>query len=94
MFIGKIILYSWSTINAYSLISHEWWVLLIKFMMKPTIYMREEAYAFMVYRKYLIIFLSIEHSGNISLDLFNLFISIMKAYIETYSPGFVSYSQL
>ena len=41
MFIRKIIVYSWSTINAYSLILHEWWVLLIKFMIKPTIHMRE-----------------------------------------------------
>ena len=32
----EIIVYSWSTINAYSLLSHEWWVPLIKFMVGPT----------------------------------------------------------
>ena len=54
----KIIVYSWSTINAYSLLSHKWWVPLIKFMMEPTIHVRGERreYAFMVLRKYLIIF--------------------------------------
>ena len=36
-------MYSRSTINAYSLISHEWWVLLIKFMVEPTIYVRGES---------------------------------------------------
>ena len=29
------------TINAYSLLSHEWWVPLIKFIVGPTIYVRE-----------------------------------------------------
>ena len=33
-------MYSRSTINAYSLISHEWWVPLIKFMVRPTIHVR------------------------------------------------------
>ena len=37
---GEIIVYSWSTINTYSLFSHEWWVPLIKFMVRPTIYVR------------------------------------------------------
>ena len=37
---GKIIVYSRSTINTYSLLSHEWWVLLIKFMVGSTIYVR------------------------------------------------------
>ena len=36
----KIIRYFRSTINAYSLLSHEWWVLLIKFMVGPTIPVR------------------------------------------------------
>ena len=36
----EIIVYSRSTINAYSLLSHEWWVPLIKFMVGPTIHMR------------------------------------------------------
>ena len=39
--IGEIIVYSQSTINMYSLLSHKWWVLLIKFMMRPTIFVRE-----------------------------------------------------
>ena len=39
--IREIIVYSPSTINAYSLLSHEWWVSLIKFMVGPTIYVRE-----------------------------------------------------
>ena len=39
---GEIIVYSRSTINAYSLLSHEWWVPLIKFMMEPTIHVRGE----------------------------------------------------
>ena len=30
-----------SIINAYSLLSHEWWVPLIKFMVGPSIYVRE-----------------------------------------------------
>jgi len=34
-------MYFQSTINAYSLLSHEWWGPLIKFMMEPTIYVRE-----------------------------------------------------
>ena len=37
---GEIIVYSRSTINAYSLLSHEWCVPLIKFMVGPTIYVR------------------------------------------------------
>ena len=37
----EIIVYSRSTINAYSLLSHEWWVLLIKFMVGPTIHMKK-----------------------------------------------------
>ena len=43
MFVGlewKIIVYFQSTINAYSLLSHEWWVPLIKFMVRPTIHVR------------------------------------------------------
>ena len=43
MFVGlewKIIVYFQSNINAYSLLSHEWWVLLIKFMVRPTIHVR------------------------------------------------------
>ena len=36
----EIIVYSRSTINAYSFLSHEWWVLLIKFMVGPTIHVR------------------------------------------------------
>ena len=36
----EIIVYSRSTINAYSLLSHEWWVPLIKFMVGPTIHVR------------------------------------------------------
>ena len=39
-FTRKIIVYSWSTINVYSLISHEWWVSLIIFMVRLTIYVR------------------------------------------------------
>ena len=39
----KIIVYSWSIINAYSLLSHEWWVPLIKFMVGPTIHVGEES---------------------------------------------------
>ena len=34
----KIIVYSWSTINACSLLSHEYWVPLIKFMVGPFIW--------------------------------------------------------
>ena len=37
----EIIVYSWNIINAYSLISHEWWISLIKFMMKFAIHIRE-----------------------------------------------------
>ena len=33
-------MYFRSIINAYSLISHEWWVPLIKFMVGPTIHVR------------------------------------------------------
>ena len=36
----EIIVYSRSTINVYSLLSHEWWVPLIKFIVGPTIYVR------------------------------------------------------
>jgi len=36
----EIIVYSRSTRNAYSLLLHEWWVLLIKFMVEPIIYVR------------------------------------------------------
>ena len=36
----EIIVYSRSTINACSLLSHEWWILLIKFMVGPTIHVR------------------------------------------------------
>ena len=36
----KIIKYSQNTINAYSILSHEWWVLLIKFMVRLTIHVR------------------------------------------------------
>ena len=38
----EIIVYSRSTINACYLLSHEWWVLLIKFMVEPTIHVRGE----------------------------------------------------
>ena len=37
-------MYSQSTINACSLLSHEWWVPLIKFMVKPTIHLRVRIY--------------------------------------------------
>ena len=40
---GEIIVYFRNTINACSLLSHEWWVLLIKFMVEPTIHVREES---------------------------------------------------
>ena len=36
----EIIVYSLSTINACSLLSHKWWIPLIKFMVGPTIYVR------------------------------------------------------
>ena len=36
----EIIVYSWNTINVYSLLSREWWAPLIKFMMGPTIHVR------------------------------------------------------
>ena len=36
----EIIVYSRSIINAYSLLSHEWWVPLIKFIVGPTIHVR------------------------------------------------------
>ena len=39
---GEIIVYSRSIIKTYFLLSHEWWVPLIKFMMGPTIHVREE----------------------------------------------------
>ena len=41
---GEIIIYFRSTINMYSLIPHEWWVTLIKFMVRPTIHVREETH--------------------------------------------------
>ena len=41
--IGEIIVYSQSTINVYSLLSHKWWVLLIKFMVGLTIHVRGES---------------------------------------------------
>ena len=40
---GEIIVYSRNTINVYSLLSHEWCVLLIKFMVGPTIHVRGES---------------------------------------------------
>ena len=40
LFFWEIIVYSWSTINACSIFSHKWWVLLIKFMVEPTIHVR------------------------------------------------------
>ena len=36
----EIIVYSRSTINMYFPLSHEWWVILIKFMMESTIHVR------------------------------------------------------
>ena len=36
----EIIVYSRSTINVCSLLSHEWWTPLIKFMVGPTIHVR------------------------------------------------------
>ena len=36
----EIIVYSWSTTNAYFLLSHKWWVPLIKFIVGSTIYVR------------------------------------------------------
>ena len=36
----EIIVYSQSTINTYYFLSHEGWVLLIKFMVRPTIHVR------------------------------------------------------
>ena len=36
----EIIVYFRSTINACSLLSHEWWIPLIKFMVGPTIHVR------------------------------------------------------
>ena len=41
---GEIIIYFRSTINMYSLIPYEWWVTLIKFMVRPTIHVREETH--------------------------------------------------
>ena len=55
-FKGEIIVYSRSTINAYSLLSHKWWVPLIKFMVRPTNLCERREYAFMVLWEYLIIF--------------------------------------
>ena len=40
----EIIVYSRSTINACSLLSHEWWVPLIKFMVGPIIHVRARIY--------------------------------------------------
>ena len=40
LLLQEIIVYFRSTINACSLLSHEWWVPLIKFMVGPTIYVR------------------------------------------------------
>ena len=40
LLLQEIIVYSRNTINACSLLSHEWWVPLIKFMVGPTIYVR------------------------------------------------------
>ena len=40
IFLWEIIVYFRSTINAYSLLSYEWWVPLIKFMVRPTIHVR------------------------------------------------------
>jgi len=41
MFLREIIVYSRNIINVYSVIlSHEWLVLLIKFIVRPTIYVR------------------------------------------------------
>ena len=37
----EIIVYSRSIINTYFPLSHKWWVLLIKFMVGPTIHVRE-----------------------------------------------------
>ena len=42
-YLWEIIVYSRSIINTYSLLLHEWWVLLIKFIMRPTIHMRWES---------------------------------------------------
>ena len=36
----EIIVYYRNTINTYSLLSQEWWVPLIKFMVEPTIHVR------------------------------------------------------
>ena len=36
----EIIVYSQNTINVYSLLSHEWWVPLIKFMVGPIIHVK------------------------------------------------------
>ena len=40
LLLREIIVYFRSIINVYSLLSYEWWVPLIKFMMKPTIHVR------------------------------------------------------
>ena len=37
----EIIMYSYSTINAHFHLSHKWWVILIKFIMEPTIHVGE-----------------------------------------------------
>ena len=39
--LGEIFVYSRSIINAYSLLSHKWWVPLINFMVGLTIHVRE-----------------------------------------------------
>ena len=52
-----IIEYFGSTLNAYSLFSQKWWVLLIKFMIGSTTSMREESiHVFNVLLEYFIIF--------------------------------------
>ena len=41
-----------STMNEYSLISHEWWVSLIKFIVRPTIHVRGGITHLFVLREY------------------------------------------
>jgi hypothetical protein len=40
---GVIKEYFGSTLNAYSLLSHKWWVPIIKFMVEPTTYVRRRS---------------------------------------------------
>ena len=40
LYFREIIVYSRSTINAYSFLSHEWWTPLIKFIVELTIHVR------------------------------------------------------